>query len=97
MAKEKRNYKREAAIETPARRAARAERLRARRLMIKDGKAKRFDGKDVGHIKAISRGGTNALSNLEMQDPTANRSFKRNSKRKLVSEISTKERQGKLK
>lgn len=93
----KRDYKREAAIETPARRAARAERLRARRLMIKEGKAARFDGKDVGHIKAISRGGNNSLSNLEMQDPAKNRSFKRNSKRQLVSEISTKERKGKRK
>ena len=46
----KRDYKREAAIETPARREARAQRLRARRLMIKDGEAARFDGKDVGQI-----------------------------------------------
>lgn len=60
--------------------------------MIKEGKAARFDGKDVGHKKAIGKGGTNALSNLEMQDPSKNRSFKRNSKRKLVSETSTKER-----
>ena len=92
----KRNYQHEAAIETDARRAARAQRLRARRLMIKDGLAKRFDHKDVGHVKAISKGGTNALSNLQMQDPQANRSFKRNSKRKLVSEISTNERKGKM-
>lgn len=90
-----RDYKREAAIETDARRAARAQRLRARRLMIKKGEAARFDGKDVGHKKAISKGGTNSLANLEMQNPHANRSFKRDSKRRLVSEISTKERKGK--
>lgn len=93
----KRDYKHEAAIETPARRRARAQRLRARRLMIKAGKAKRFDGKDVGHIKAISKGGTNKMSNLEMESPSANRSFKRNSKRQLVSETSTKERKSRKK
>jgi len=60
--------------------------------MIKEGKAARFDGKDVGHKKAIGKGGTNAKSNLEMQSPAANRSFKRNSKRQLVSETSTRER-----
>jgi hypothetical protein len=97
VAKQKRDYKREAAIETDARREARAQRLRARRLMIKKGEAARFDGKDVGHKTAISKGGTNAVSNLEMQDPHANRSFKRNSKRGLVSETSTKERKARRK
>lgn len=95
MAKQKRDYKREAAIESDARREARAQRLRARRAMIKAGKAERFDGKDVGHKVAISKGGTNSASNLEMQDPSKNRSFKRNSKRQMVSETSTRERKRK--
>lgn len=88
----KRDYKREAAIETDQRREQRAARLRARRAMIKAGKAERFDGKDVGHKVALSKGGGNDMSNLEMQDPAKNRSFKRGHKREMISETSTRER-----
>lgn len=91
----KRNYKHEAAIETRQRKDARAQRNRARTMEINAGKAHVGDGKDVGHIKAISKGGKNTLANLEMQSPAANRSFKRNSKRAMVSETSTRERKGK--
>jgi hypothetical protein len=86
-----RNYKREYAIETPSRRKARAQRNRARYLMMKKGLAHVGDGKDVGHKKAISKGGSNSLANLQMQDPSENSSFRRNSKRQLVSEISKRE------
>lgn len=90
--KEKRNYQQEYANETPARRKARAERDQAERIMAKEGKSTKGDGKDIGHIKAVSKGGTNALANVELQDPSHNRSFDRNSKHKLVSEISPKEK-----
>lgn len=39
-------------------------RVQARREMIKAGKAKRFDGKQVDHIKPLLSGGSNKLSNL---------------------------------
>ncbi len=87
-----RNYKKEYANEDRERKDQRAARNRARRMMINEGKAHVGDGKDVGHKKALSRGGDNNLSNLFVQDPHANRSFDRNSKRAMVSETSAKER-----
>ena len=56
--------------------------------MIKAGKAKKGDGKDVGHIKALSKGGLSKMYNLQMQSKTANRSFSRTSNGKLKSERS---------
>ena len=44
----------------------------------KFGKAAR-KGRDVAHIKAISNGGTNALSNLEIEPKAKNAHFKRRS------------------
>lgn len=93
--KHHRNYAREMAIEGPARKAARAQRNRARTIMVNEGKAHKGDGKDVGHITAISKGGKNTPANLEMQSPAANRSFDRANGRKLKSEISARERKGK--
>lgn len=60
--------------------------------MINEGKAAVGDGKDVGHKKALSKGGGNSLSNLFVQDRASNRSFDRNSKRAMVSETSARER-----
>lgn len=54
-------------------------RHRARYAMEKAGKATKGDGKDVDHIKALSKGGTNAPGNLRMRSASANRSFKRKS------------------
>lgn len=93
----KRDYRHEYAIESDERKAARAQRNRARYQMMKEGKAHVGDGKDVGHKTAISHGGTNKRSNLEMQDPSKNSSFRRNSKRQLVSETSKREAKGKRK
>ncbi len=36
-------------------------------------------GKDIDHVTPISKGGTNAKSNLKLKSPSANRSFSRNS------------------
>lgn len=69
----------------------RAERNRARRMMEKAGKVKKGDGKDVQHKKALSKGGS-YKDGLSVVSASENRSFKRNSKRELVSETSTKER-----
>jgi hypothetical protein len=54
----------------------RMERQRARRAMDKKGVDR--DGKDVAHVKALSKGGTNA-DGVRLQAPSKNRSFRRNS------------------
>lgn len=70
---------------------ARVERNRARRMMIEAGKAKKGDGKQVDHITPISKGGKTIMSNLRLITAAANDSFKRNSKRQLVSQTSDRE------
>jgi hypothetical protein len=62
---------------------------RARRKI--DAKGIDRKGKDVSHKKALSKGGKNS-DGLVVQSRSKNRSFKRNSQRKLVSETSTRER-----
>lgn len=69
----------------------REERNKARAMMIKAGKAKVGDGKQVDHIKPLSHGGQTIMSNLRNVTAAANDSFKRNSKRALVSQTSTRE------
>ena len=76
----------------------RRERERARALIDKkgkdangNGKADAREGKDVAHVKALSKGGTNK-NGLRVESASANRSFKRGSNHKVVSETSTKER-----
>jgi hypothetical protein len=54
----------------------RMERQAARRAM--DAKGIDRDGKDIDHITPISKGGTNAPSNLRLKEPSENRSFSRN-------------------
>lgn len=88
----KRDYVQERKTESKQRKEARVMRNQARQEMIKEGKAAVGDGKDVGHKKAISKGGTNHKGNLAVQKASANRSFKRNSDGSMASEISKKER-----
>ncbi len=47
---------------------------------------------DVGHKKAVSKGGTNSLANLFVQSPATNRSFSRNSNGSMKNERSKRER-----
>jgi len=79
----------------------RLERQRARETIDKksadrnkDGRADVREGKDVAHIRALSKGGTNK-DGVKLQSPSANRSFKRGSNHKVVSEVSAKERKKK--
>lgn len=58
--------------------APHAKRMRARRLLQKKGLVKPNDGKDVDHITATSKGGSNAASNLRVVTDNNNRSFPRN-------------------
>lgn len=53
----------------------RMERQRARRKL--DAKGVDRTGKDVAHVKALSKGGSNA-DGVRLQAPSKNRSFKRN-------------------
>ncbi|MDN7537026.1 hypothetical protein [Burkholderia cenocepacia] len=55
----------------------RAARNRARREMLNLGMVKKGDGKDVDHKQELSKGGTNARSNLRVRSAHANRSFPR--------------------
>ena len=67
-----RDYKAEAKAETPARKKARAQRMRARRKMEKEGKVSKNDGKTVEHKKPIRSGGTNSSKNLTTKSRSAN-------------------------
>lgn len=79
----------------------RKERERARALIDKkgrdangNGKADSREGKDVAHVKALSKGGSNK-DGLRVESASANRSYRRGSNHKVVSETSTKERKKK--
>ena len=61
---------------------------------MKEGKVHKGDGKDVAHVKAFDKGGTNA-DGVRVESASKNRSFKRDSKHNLVSETSTRERKKK--
>jgi hypothetical protein len=52
----------------------RMERQRARRALDKKGVNRK--GKDVAHVKALSKGGTNK-DGVRLESPSKNRSFKR--------------------
>ena len=54
-------------------RANRGARVQARRDMIKAGRVKKGDGKDVSHKVALSNGGSNDLDNLKVSSPSYNR------------------------
>ena len=69
----------------------RAERNAARAKMAKVGKVHKGDGKDVAHVKALDKGGSNKTG-LKVESRSANRSFARDDKGNLVSETSKKER-----
>lgn len=66
----------------------------ARRAALKVGKVKKGDSKDVAHVKAFDKGGSNG-DGVRIESAAKNRSFKRDSKRNLVSEVSTRERKKK--
>jgi len=76
----------------------RMERQRLRRAYDKkhkdgdgDGTADSREGKDLSHKKALDKGGSNK-DGFSVQSKSKNRSFKRDSKSNLVSEVSKKEK-----
>jgi hypothetical protein len=66
----------------------RMERQKARREM--DAKGINRAGKDIDHTIPLSKGGTNAPSNLKLKSPSANRSFSRNSDHTVKKNVPTK-------
>ena len=48
----------------------------ARAQMMRAGKVKKGDGKDVDHKKPLRSGGTNARSNLRVQPKSVNRGWR---------------------
>lgn len=88
LAWEKRNGKK--------RQKARAQRNAARASVAKSKgvKATSIRG-DVGHRKAISKGGQNGLQNLFVQNPGENRSFSRNADGSMKNEKSKREKKKK--
>ena len=84
--------------DSPLEHKKRMERQRARRAIDKkypdkngNGQADIREGKDVSHVKALDKGGSNK-NGLSIQSAAKNRSFKRDAKGNIVSEISSKER-----
>ena len=57
----------------------RAARNAARALLKKEGVVSKGDGKDVDHKKPLSKGGSNARSNLRAVKASTNKSFARKS------------------
>ena len=78
----------------------RMERQRARRAIDKEDtgtvtkESPRRKGKDVAHVKALDKGGSNK-DGYSVQTKAKNRSFRRDSQGNLVSEVSKKERKKK--
>ena len=58
----------------PKQRKERAARTAARELMIKKGRAKKGDGKDIDHKKALRNGGSKGINNLRVRSRSENRS-----------------------
>ena len=96
MTNGRRDYRRELDWEKkkkPNRVKDRAQRNAARSTVAKSKGVKPTAIKgDVGHKKAVSKGGQNGLANLFVQSPGANRSFSRNKDGSMKSERSKRER-----
>lgn len=90
----KRDYKRENELykSKPEQIAKRVQRNQARKEMMDAGLVKKGDGKHVDHIQPLSKGGENKRSNLRVISASANSSFKRDSKSRLTSQTSRRER-----
>lgn len=90
--KKPRNYAREYALYqgTPEQLKKQSERHKARRAYEK-AHGTLPDSVDVDHVKPMSKGGTNSLSNLRAASKAKNRSFARNKDNTLKSQQSKRE------
>ena len=75
-----RNYRRENEVtkSKPKNIAKRVARNKARREAIRKGRVSVGDGKELDHIKPISKGGSNKKSNIRITTKSQNSSFDRN-------------------
>lgn len=81
MPRKVRDYKKERKYDSkPEVMARRRARNRARYQLMKEGKVRKGDGKDVHHVKPLSKGGSTNRSNLKVVSARKNRSYPRNSK-----------------
>ena len=71
----KRNYRKEYLKYHASKRAIkeRGMRNKARDIMVKRGKVKKGDGLEVDHVRPLSKGGTNGISNLKVVTRKVNR------------------------
>lgn len=90
----KRDYKKEYAkyAGKPAAIKARSERTVLRRKANELGITHKGDGKNLDHIKPLSKGGANKLSNTRVVSESTNKSFSRNANGTLKSQTSKRER-----
>lgn len=97
MTNGRRDYKKEVEKYTskPAVKKKRALQNAARREMMKKGLVRKGDGKQIDHIKPLSKGGGNKRSNYRVVPASTNESFSRNSDGSLKSQISERERKHK--
>lgn len=70
----------------------RTERTTARRQANAAGITKKGDGTNIDHKTPLSKGGTNAKSNLRVTSESANKSFARNKDGSMKSQTSKRER-----
>ena len=61
----------------------RSMRNKARKMLEKEGKVSKGDGKDVAHKKPLAKGGSNERKNLRVSAKSKNRSFARNKKARM--------------
>ena len=69
---------------SPEAKKERAMRNAARAEFEKKGLVRKGDNKDIDHKKPLSRGGTNADSNLRVQPRAVNRGYRRDAKNRPV-------------
>ena len=74
-------------IEKKQQKKARAARNAARRMLMKEGKVHKGDGKDVDHKVPVSKGGKNTKGNLRVESVHDNRSFDRNADHSLKKNV----------
>lgn len=86
----KRDYKRENELynSKPEQIKNRTARTTARRQANASGVTSKGDGKDLDHRVPLSKGGSNAKSNLRVVSKTTNRSFSRNANGSMKSQRS---------
>lgn len=83
-----RDYKKENKYKAkPEQIKMRVARNKARREAIREGRVSVGDGKELDHIRPLSKGGTNAKSNLRVTTKSKNSSFSRNSDKSVKRNV----------